>query len=96
MTTLGINWNGLWNFLTEEVPQPEPPPPPTNAESFKLKISVKDLECVSDALLHYTKHLANKGEYEKMQHVKVLDKRIFTTLEAMTNFSEGKETAIAN
>lgn len=103
MTTLGINWNGLWNLLTEEVPQPETTPPSVTTESqkeshtepYRLKISVKDLECVSDALLHYTKHLAGKGEYDRMQQVKELDKHIFTALEAMTSFSEEKETAIA-
>lgn len=103
MTTLGINWNGLWNLLTEEAPQAEPSPPsPTiqtqkepHKESHKLKISVKDLECISDALLHYTKHLAGRGEYDKMRQAKDLDKRIFTTLETMTSFSDEKETVAA-
>lgn len=81
MNTLGYQLKGLGSLLNnltnEEVTTQKTISP-------KMKISIRDLEHISDALLCYTKHLAKKQDYTKMEFVKELDKRIFSTLEALS------------
>lgn len=68
----------LPNYLTKKASSP----PPTG--SPKMKISIQDLEHISDALLCYTKHLARKEDLENMKAVKALDQKIFAVLEELT------------
>lgn len=88
MNTLGYQLKGLGSLLNNLTNEETNTQKTTNTVSPKMKISIRDLEHISDALLCYTKHLARKQDYDKMKFVKALDQRIFSTLEQLSGESE--------
>ncbi|WP_027001064.1 hypothetical protein [Eisenibacter elegans] len=81
----------LWSFalktLAGQAPINAPiatAPAPSVSTTEKLRISVQDLECISDALLHYMKIVRQQGNTEALERLKSLDKKIFDHLTSYT------------
>jgi len=88
MSTIGINFRNL-GYLLNGIAKKE------NSIKPKAQISLQDLEHISDALLVYTRHLSKKKNFDKMNEVKELDKRIFQLLEDFVPYENPTEELLA-